>query len=95
MKYNYRGEYMSVISTKKDVAEKVFKIQYLTLWRWCRDGVPKVRRQKVDRILCDLEDKILSAMAREPNVENRLYGLSDPASFKRRLGRLFPVFSEE
>ena len=86
---------MDIINTKKEIAQEVFDIQYLTLWRWCRDGVPKVRRQKVDNILFTLERKHLSAILIEPNKENRLYGLSNPYGFRRRLGRLFPVFSEK
>lgn len=86
---------MVTINTKKEIAQEVFGIQYLTLWRWCRNGVPKVRRWTVDNILWDLECRHLSAILRVPNVENRLHALSDPNDFKRRLGRLFPVFSEK
>ena len=86
---------MVTINTKKEIAQEIFDIQYLTLWRWCRNGVPKVRRRKVDSILWDLECKNLSAILRVSNVENRLHALSDPNGFKRRLGRLFPVFSEK
>lgn len=86
---------MVTINTRKEIAQEVFGIQYLTLWRWCRHGVPRVRRRTVDNILWDLECRHLSAILRVPNVEDRLYGLSNPYGFRRRLGRLFPVFSEK
>ena len=53
-----------------------------------------MRLERVDRILCRLEQKEFG-MPFEPNKELRLVSLSDPASFKRRIGRLFPVFSEK
>ena len=85
---------MVIISTKKEVAKKIFGIDYNSLYRWCRYGVPKVRRQGVDYILCKIERKDLGCVV-VGNKELRVISLSDPASFKRRLGRLFPVFSGE
>ena len=84
---------MKPISTKKDVAEKVFGVDYNTLYRWCRYGVPKVRRQVVDKILCKIEQRELGGVVVE-NKELRIISLNDPASFRRRLKRLFPIFLE-
>lgn len=85
---------MAIISTKKEVAKKIFGIDYNSLYRWCRYGVPKVRRQVVNDILCKIEKKDFGCVV-VGNKELGIISLSDPASFKRRLGRLFPVFSEE
>jgi hypothetical protein len=48
----------------------------------------------VDYILCKIERKDLGCVV-VGNKELRVISLSDPASFKRRISRLFPVFSEE
>ena len=85
---------MAIISTKKEVAKKIFGIDYNSLYRWCRYGVPKVRRQGVDNILCKVEIEEFGHIV-EPNKELRLAFLSDPILFKRRISRLFPVFSEK
>ena len=85
---------MAIISTKKEVAKKIFGIDYNSLYRWCRYGVPRVRRQGVDNILCKIEQEDFGGVVVE-NKELRIIYLGDPASFRRRLKRLFPIFLEK
>lgn len=81
---------MATRITRKSVAEKNFKAQYITLWRWEREGVPPGKVAFVDRVLCRLEGVAPGGIADYRKKAMREQELLSPNGITKRLSKLFP-----